>query len=284
MNRVRPSTAASPVETLDAAIQALCGAASTQSQAHIKPVHSHLSHRLVLEGGFLPEWVHPEPPYKAKHKTNFEHELKCVTGQPDASELRILGGIKAKNLDVTVVHPSIGPVLGIPAKSTGNAFRNLTNRMEEALGDCANVHMMYPGFVFGFLHFIKFASTCDIDRADAAFDAAGNPLPHLLRYHNVLVSLSGRATITDPAMRYESVGLVVYECKDRKTQVYPHYPPPSSPVHYSRFFEHLYQLYDLRFSYPFPQGQAARKTWTLTNFEASGPFDAALAFGWSARL
>jgi len=272
------------VETLEAAIQALCGAASTQSQAHVKPIHSHLSQRLVLEGAFRPDWVHPKPPFTAKHKTNFEHELAFVTGRPGASEVRILGGIKAKNIDVTVVHPSIGPVLGISAKSTGNAFRNLTNRMEEALGDCANVHMMYPGFVFGFLHFIKFASTCDIARADASFDAAGNPLPHLLRYHDVLVSLSGRATITDPATRYESVGLIVYECKDRRTQVYPHYPPPSSPVHYARFFERLYQFYDLRFSYPFPQGQAARKTWTLANFEALGQFDAALAFGWSARV
>ncbi len=152
MNRDNLSTAASPVETLDAAIQALCGPARTQSQAHIKPVHNHLSHRLVLEGRCPPDWVHPKPPYEARHKTNFAHELKCVTEKPDASELRILGGIKAKNLDVTVVHPSIGPALGISAKSTGNAFRNLTNRMEEALGDCANIHMMYPGFVFGFVH------------------------------------------------------------------------------------------------------------------------------------
>jgi len=281
--RTNPSTAPSAVETLDMAMQALCGATSTQSQAHIRPVHSHLSHRLVLEGGFPPQWVHPQPPYRAAHRTNLEHQLERTTGRPDASELRILGGIKAKNIDVTVVHPSIGPVLGISAKSTGNAFRNLTNRMEEALGDCANVHMMYPGFVFGFLHFIRFASTCDTARADATFDAAEKPLPHLLRYHDVLVSLSGRATITDPAMRYESVGLVVYECKDRKTHVYPHYPSPDSPVHYARFFERLYQLYDLRFSYPLPQGQAARKTWNLTNFEAPGEFDAALGFGWGAR-
>jgi hypothetical protein len=155
--------------------------------------------------------------------------------------------------------------------------------MEEALGDCANVHMMYPGFVFGFLHFIRYASTRDIERADASFDGDGNPLPHLIRYHEVLVSLSGRATITDPAMRYESVGLVVYACQERKTQVYRHYPAPSSPVHYSRFFERLYQLYDLRFSYPFPQGQAARKTWTVTGLEASGEFDATLGFGWRTR-
>jgi hypothetical protein len=271
------------VETLEAAIQALGGPASTQSQEHIKPIHNHLSHRLVLEGGFPPEWVPPKPPYTTRRKTNLAHRLAFVSGRPDTSEVRIPGGAKAKSLDVTVLHPLLGPVLGISAKSTGNAFRNLTNRMEEALGDSANIHMMYPGFVYGFLHFIKFASTSDIERADATFDNAGNPLPHLDRYHHVLVSLLGRATITDPAMLYESVGLVVYQCEDRKTQVYPQYPPQSSPVHYSRFFERLYRLYDLRFSSPFPQGQTARKTWILADFEASVEFDATLGFGWSTR-
>ncbi len=275
--------AAGPVQTLEAAIQALCGSASTQSQAHIKPVHSHLSHRLVLAGGFPPEWLHPSPPYKAIHQTNVRSGLESVAGRPGASELRVLGGIKAKNLDVTVLHPTLGPVLGISAKSTGNAFRNLTNRMEEALGDCANIHMMYPGFVFGFLHFIKFASTSDINRADATFDDSANPLPHLVRYHDVLLSLSGRTTITDPAMRYESVGLIIYRCGGQRTEIYPQYPPVGSPVHYSNFFETLYRVYDVRFSYPFPQGQAARKSWVPTGFEA-GPWDTSTGFEWSARV
>ncbi|MEX2304246.1 MAG: hypothetical protein WD733_25100 [Bryobacterales bacterium] len=272
-----------PMMTLDEGIQALCGTLSTQSQAHIKPVHRHLSHRLVIEGGFPPEWLHPRPPYEATYKTNFECRLDSAPGKPGATEFRILGGIKAKNLDVTVLHPQIGPVVGISAKSTGNAFRNLTNRMEEALGDCANIHMMYPGFVFGFLHFIKFASTSDIDRADATFDQSAGPLPHLLRYHDVLVSLAGRTNITDPAMRYESVGLIVYTCEDGRARIYPNYPPPSSPIHYSKFFELLYRPYDLRFSYPFPQGQAARKSWIGSQIQGESPFDAATGFPWSLR-
>jgi hypothetical protein len=272
------------VATLEDAIAALCRATSTQSQKHIKPAHKHLSHRLALEGGFPPEWLSPGPPYESQHRTNFEHKLRYGAGSAKPAELRVLGGVKVKNLDVTVLHPSIGPVLGISAKSTGNAFRNLTNRMEEAVGDCANIHMMYPGFVFGFLHFIKFASTSDIKRADATFDTSGNPLPHLQRYHEVLVSLSGRQTVTDAAMRYESVGLIIYHCKAGEAGIYPHYPPAASPVHYSRFFERLYQLYDLRFSYPFSQGQGARKTWILEGVEASGPFDDSVGFPWDLRV
>jgi hypothetical protein len=272
-----------PTVTLEDAIQHLCGTASVQSQAHIKPIHSHLSHRLVLEGGFAPEWLHPAPPYRGVPRTNFEYGLDRLAGEPDTTEIRILGGIKAKNLDVTVFHPTIGPVVGISVKNTGTAFRNLTNRMEEAVGDCANVHMMYPGFVFGFLSLIKFASTSDIERADATFDRSGGPLPHLRRYHDVLVSLSGRGSITDPAMRYEAVGLLIYQCEGRKTRIYREYPPRGSPVHYSNFCEQLYRLYDLRFSYPVPQGQSARKVWTAGSFLGEGPFDSSLGFPWEVR-
>ena len=121
--------------------------------------------------------------------------------------------MKYKNLDVTAVIPGVGPVVGISAKSTGNAFRNLTNRMEEAPGDCANIHMMYPGFVFGFLHFIRFSKLSDVSSpSDASFDAQGRPLDSIVRYHNALSALTGRTTITDPPMRYETIGLVVYRC------------------------------------------------------------------------
>jgi len=65
-------------------------------------------------------------------------------------------------VDVTAVVNGLGPAMGISAKSTGNAFRNLSNRMEEALGECTNVHLMYPGFVFGFLHLIKFSKESEV--------------------------------------------------------------------------------------------------------------------------
>jgi len=158
------------------------------------------------------------------------------------SEHSVLGGIKHKNVDVTVIVPGVGPALGISAKSTGNAFRNLTNRMEEALGDCTNIHMMYPGFVFGFLHFIKYAGPTDAPPADQSFDKDGRPLDKIMRYHDVLMSLAGRTTITDPAMRYESVALVIYRCNGAQTEIWPNYPAQDSPVHYAKFFDRLYNI------------------------------------------
>src|SRR5437764_7523833 len=159
------------IKTLSEGLQELCGPAKVASGEHIKPIHLHCSARLVLEGGFPPEWLLPRPPLTSRSHTNKEFRLEYTPSAANETEHSVLGGIKNKNIDVTVIVPGVGPALGISAKSTGNAFRNLTNRMEEALGDCANIHMMYPGFVFGFLHFIKYSGPADAVAADQSFDS-----------------------------------------------------------------------------------------------------------------
>src|SRR5208283_2445673 len=155
----------------------LCGGMKTQSGQHIKPFHAHCSNRLVIEGGFPPEWVRPCPPLASKQGVNNKYGLNYSKEAENPSEQSVLGAMKYKNIDVTVVIPGIGPALGISAKSTGGAFRNLTNRMEEAPGDCVNIHMMYPGFVFGFLHLIKFGRVGEaLSPNDASFDVDDRPL------------------------------------------------------------------------------------------------------------
>jgi hypothetical protein len=272
------------VHTLEKGLQELCGTAKTQSGGHIKPVHLHCSARLVLEGGFPPEWLLPRPPFTSRPQTAKEFRLEHKASASDESEHSVLGGIKHKNVDVTVIVPGVGPALGISAKSTGNAFRNLTNRMEEALGDCANIHMMYPGFVFGFLHFIKYAGPGGAPPADQSFTQDGKPLDKIVRYHDVLVSLAGRTMITDPAMRYESVGLVVYRCHGKRAEIWPGYPPADSPVHDSKFFDRLYNIYDLRYAYPDSSGKSYRKAWLTKGFAPATAFDDATNFPWKLRL
>jgi hypothetical protein len=273
--------ASSGAQTLRRGLKELCGTVKTQSGGHIKPVHVHCSHRLTIEGGFPPEWILPSPPLVSRERTRTDFDLRADKRAENLSEHSVLGGIKHKNVDVTVLVPGIGPALGISAKSTGNAFRNLTNRMEEALGDCANIHMMYPGFVFGFLHFIRYATPASVLAADASFGSDGQPLPKLIRYHDVLLSLSGRTTITDPAMRYESVGLVVYKCENGVVDTY---PPADSPVHYRDFYERLYRIYDLRYAYPDSSGKSSRKVWSPRGLQFPLDFDADLGFPWTPRL
>jgi len=271
--------------TLQDGLFGLCGAARTQSGEHIKPIHAYCATRLVIEGGLPPDWVNPRPPLSSSRLSNAVHRLKHAPEAANKAETRVLGGIKYKDVDVVCVVPGLGPALGISAKSTGNAFRNLTNRMEEALGECTNVHLMYPGFVFGFLHLIKFNRESDVGNPqDASFDEENLPLPAIKRYHEVLTALAGRTSLTDPGMRYESVGLLVYRCSGARAHVWSKYPSPDSPVHFSRFFQRLYDLYDLRFGYPDPDGPNIRKEWSSTADFPKSRLDSALGFPWQLRL
>jgi hypothetical protein len=273
------------ISTLANGIAQLCRVVGTQSSEHIKPINAYCAARLVLEGGIPPEWVSPRPPLLSKRISNTVYGLDYHAAAANRTERRILGGIKYKNVDVTAVVNGLGPAIGVSTKSTGNAFRNLTNRMEEALGECTNVHLMYPGFVFGFLHLIKFSKASEVGNPqDTSFGEDDRPLALLTRYHEVLVALSGRQTITDPGMRYESVGLLVYRCRKGHAEIWPNYPPVDSPVHFSRFFQRLYDLYDLRFAYPDPDGPNIRKEWQLQGSSIRSKYDEDLAFPWEPRL
>jgi len=271
--------------SLTDAMAPLCRVVGTQSGEHIKSLHAYCAARLVLEGGILPEWISPRPPLLSKRINNASYELSYSQAAESKAERRVLGGIKYKNVDVTTIVDGLGPAVGISAKSTGNAFRNLTNRMEEALGECTNVHLMYPGFVFGFLHLIKFSKASEAGSPqDASFSENDEPLDLMKRYHEVLVALSGRHAITDSGMRYESVGLLVYRCQGQQAEIWPGYPLPDSPVHFSRFFKRLYDLYDLRFGYPDPDGPNIRKEWQPRHPSIQQKFDTSSAFPWELRL
>jgi hypothetical protein len=157
--------------------------------------------------------------------------------------------------------------------------------MEEALGEATNVHLMYPGFVFGFLHVIRFSKLSEVgDPQDASFGEDDTPSASIKRYHEVLVALSGRHAITDPGMRYESVGLLIYRCRGKQAEIWPNYPPADSPVHFARFFSRLYDLYDLRFGYPDPTGPNIRKCWRPQGEEIPRTYEQGAAFPWELRV
>src|SRR5437762_3146836 len=84
-----------------------------------------------------------------------KHRLIFEESAARRGEQTILGGLKTKNVDVVICLTGIGPCLAVSVKGTMNAFRNLTNRMEEAAGDCTNLHISYPTLVYGFLHVMR---------------------------------------------------------------------------------------------------------------------------------
>jgi hypothetical protein len=233
------------------ALSAFARAVATQDQQHIKPIHHYLALRLVLEGGFRPDDITPQPPLRHVRRRGADF-VEFESAAQEGAEATVLGGLKSKRVDLTVTKEGIGPVLCISVKGTGNAFRNLTNRMEEAIGDCTNLHMMYPGLVYGFLHLLKarHADEAGIARNDISINADGTPSEGITRYHDVLTGLAGRRLVRNDHTRYEAVAVALVETRsDRLGDVFSSYPGSASPLALDRFLPTLYDVYDLRYPY-----------------------------------
>jgi hypothetical protein len=210
----------------------------------------------------------PRPPFRVDRRADswlLEHS-------PDLAgkgEQTVLGGLKTKNVDVVVTKAGIGPVLAVSIKGTLNAFRNLTNRMEEAAGDCANLHLFYPGLVYGFLHVLR-GTKAGPDAApnDVALDESDTMVEAIARYHEVLRRLNERSGIRNEVSKYEVVSLCVASADPRTVGAsVPTAPPATSPLNFERFFDRLYQAYDLRYVVAAPglQGSTRRVVWEPTS-------------------
>ena len=223
-----------------------------QGSGHIRPLHWYVACRLVLEGGFLPDEVSPRPPFEVR-RVGKRFLLAYLPDSGGGDERTVLGGLKTKNIDVVVAKDGVGPVVAISMKGTLNAFRNLTNRMEEAVGDCTNMHIAYPALVYGFLHVLRGNREGDSESPnDVAINDTGVS-DSILRYHDVMARLAGRNDVRDVTTKYEAVSIAVVDTRlGRIGVLVPEFPPAKSPLEFSLFFDQLYQQYDLRFVYAAP--------------------------------
>ena len=227
----------------------------TQSQNVIKPIHWYIACRLVIEGGFLPNEIKPHPPFTAVKKGTrwlLSFDQDAATG----SEATVLGGLKTKDVDVVVEKPGIGPVIAISCKSTGNAFRNLTNRMEEAVGECTNLHMTYSALVIGFFSLLRAhreGSDPSLKRNDIAILLSGDPVDGIVRYHHALSQLEGRADLRDTISKYEAVAVALLETSGKEIGgLLDTFPPMESALRVERFFDTIYKRYEERFVFAAP--------------------------------
>jgi hypothetical protein len=225
-----------------------------QGSGHIKPLHWYVSCRLVVEGGFLPDDITPHPPFVVRHKGRraiLEHAPE--TGR--AGERTVLGGLKTKDVDVVATKNGIGPVMAVSMKGTLNAFRNLTNRMEEAVGDCTNLHISYPALVYGFLHVLRAIREEEgAHPNDVAVCRSGEASDSILRYHDVMARLAGRDDVRGETTKYEAVALALVDAEpSRVGEILRAFPPASSPLLLKDFFSTLYRQYDQRFIYAAPR-------------------------------
>lgn len=273
----------------------------TQSQRHIKPLHWHLACRLVIEGGFLPEDITPRPPFQVEVQGSgpVRYVLHHDPNLGGTGEQVVLGGLKTKQVDVVVCKPGIGPCIAISAKGARNAFRNFTNRMEEAVGDCTNLHLAYPALVYGFIvvlsanrqgpmpkagrSFLKADVDGNVRTPDVALTAQGKPVAMITRFHDAISGLANRRGTRNGITRYESVALVLVSPEEgSEGKPLDDYPPPNSPLCFGEFFQRLLRAYDERFVYFAPdlQSTTRRVAWA----PESPAFQAAEMQGFEARV
>ena len=236
-------------------------AGPTQSQQHIKPLHEYVTARLVFEGGFAPDELAPRPPLRVEPGTN---RLVHAPDQATNAEATILGGLKTKNVDIVVTKVGIGPVLAISCKGMTGAFRNLTNRLEETIGECTNIHIGYPMLVFGYLFIARANRANQHSPTDTALTADGLPVEALTRFHAALSEMTGRLGVRDDLSRYEAVGMALVETRQGLVgQLIDEFPPADSRINFDGFFDTLYRRYDERYVVGAPrlQSRTRRVAW-----------------------
>lgn len=254
----------------------------TTSQRHIKPLHWYVACRLCLEGGFHPDEITPRPPFRVTESGSGSQRRRVIEYDPGlggSGEQTILGGLKTKQVDVVVTKTDIGPVIAVSMKGTLNALRNLTNRLEEAGGDCTNLHMTYPSLVYAYWAVIRAnrpgpvppnapdALQSDdgmVRPNDIAVLADGQPHPLVVRYHLALSGLTRRRGIRDDVSKYEAVALTLVNVdEDSFGEVFSGYPPADSLLHLDNFMPTIYKQYDLRFVYQAPDlsKRTSRRGW-----------------------
>lgn len=242
----------------------------TQSANHIKPLHWFVACRLVIEGGFDPDDVVPRPPFRVERRSGKAPVLIYDPASGRGGERTVLGGLKTKNVDVVVTREGIGPVLAVSCKGVTGAFRNLTNRLEETIGECTNLHITYPALVLGYLVLLRanrIAEAALDDAADftahipdnaegtktlvandIAMTEGGEPVASIVRFHNALRELVGRRGIRDDVSRYEAIGFGLVEMLgDTRGGLLGSFPQSDSPLRLAGFFDTLYARYDERF-------------------------------------
>lgn len=272
---------------LKQALRTYVGAIETQSAKHIKPLHWYIAARLVIEGGFHPDEVTPRPPIRVEVVGRGGEQRRLLHHDPAAGragEHTILGGVKTKQVDVTVTKHGIGPCVAVSVKGTVGAFRNLTNRMEEAIGDCTNLHISYPNLVYGFLHVMRAtAPGPGVAANDVAVTADGQVVASIRRYHDAMAELTGRRGVRNDYTRYEAVALaLVSPSGDAIGEVLPSYPADSSRLLLTAFFESLYRVYDHRFVFAAPD---LKRVTRRHEWDAASPlFATATELGLTPRI
>ena len=182
-----------------------------------------------MEGGFHPTELEPRPPLRVDDAGD-QPRVVYDPSETTRSEATILGGLKTKNVDIVVTKDGIGPVLAVSCKGMTGAIRNLTNRLEETIGECTNIHIGYPTLVFGYLFLMRANREGDgMAKTDVMIDTAGRPVEGVVRFPHSLSAMTGRLGVRNDASRYEAIAMALIEVTGGRTgELVPGFPAADS--------------------------------------------------------
>jgi hypothetical protein len=172
---------------------------------------------------------------------------------------RAVGAYLRKNVDIVAIHRTAGPTLAVSIKSlTKGVGKNLTNRVEEYVGEATNLHTRYPMLVFGFLILLELRTkprtAKDPDITFLLEKGGPKPNPLALRLLDRVRTFGGRRLLADPPGAYEATSAIFarnWTTDDSglgpgPPTIFSALPEPSSDVAIQQFFLQLSEVYQER--------------------------------------
>ena len=132
--------------------------------------------------------------------------------------------------------------------------------MEEAVGDCTNLHIAYPPLVCGYLFVMRANRAEEVGRDlgvdedgsqgnpsprkltenDVAVDGEGRPVESIRRFHAALRELADRRGIRNDVSSYEAIAFALASTEPaRAGDIIEGFPEPGGPLRFERFFDSL---------------------------------------------
>ena len=110
-------------------------------------------------------------------------------------------------------------------------------------------------------HFLKADDAGNVAANDIAVRGDGEVVESIVRYHDVLLGLTGRDGVRNDISRYEALALAMVDPEGRA--VLADWPSPGSPLRMEKFMDAIYRAYDQRYVYSAPKlaKRTARLTW-----------------------
>lgn len=133
-----------------------------------------------------------------------------------AGEAKILTSHKFKDMDVSLVHPTSGPLLIVCVRSQMSSLsKNFLNYYEMEVGDVSAIHERYPLCVVGLIYLHPAKSIVD-GKSSETFD--------FTRAEKMFSRIAGREKGTDPLGHYEEIAYLKVDFEKDPPALDEHFP------------------------------------------------------------